>query len=622
MANFKISWKTSVEVFLQIVLQICFYSIIALGLFYKVMYFHEISGIYSIDDEKNFLDLAVSGSIFVLIAVIMIFSFSKTKWILVIADILISIVVFADVMYSKYYYNPLTLTVVFYQFKFLGDIKNSASALFNYYELLIFADIPLLIFACLYIKEPKGFKWWIPKMLIACIILNLGQTWFKEAYNNSEVLTYIWEKKNMARDLGVLYYHYDDLKSTVRKVSMASKKLTDDEIDEIEKYKYKKTKNKYTALDKGKNLIILQLEAFQGFVINATIEGQEVTPNLNKLAKENLYCDNLYFQANYGNTSDAEFIANTSLYPSKTGAVYYEYPSNTYYSVANILNQQNYYTAALHGFKADFWNRTEMYRSLGFQRYYSQDDFNAQTLIGFGISDDEFFEQSIDYLIQDSNGNPFYGFMVALTSHHPYDYFEESDFNVGKYEGTMLGDFLKGANYVDNCIGILIDYMKQKDIYDNTVLAIYGDHAALFSDEAENLCEYLNIEYNDINWSLIQKVPFILHSPSINESIQINVPTGQIDILPTIANLMDLDIPYMYGRDLLNNEYGYAVLPRSNIVTEKFIFMIDEHNFYDLKTMDKLEETDDIVTEARQYYYKKNVSDIILQKNALKKLEE
>ncbi len=622
MISLKINKVRNFEIFFQIILQICFYCMIALGLFYKVMYFHKISGIYDIDAEESFLDLAVWGSILVLIATIMLFSFSKTKWVLLIANIFLSIVIFADVMYSKYYYNPITLTVVFYQFKFLGDIKNSASALFNYKELLIFADIPLLIFACLYIKESKNFNWWVFKILISCVILSLGKGWFKQAYDNSQILTYIWEKKNMAKDLGVLYYHYDDFKSTFRKITMASVKLTDDEKEEIEKYRYKKTENKYTGIDKGKNLIILQLEAFQQFVINAKIEGQEVTPNLNKLIKNNIYCDNLYFQANYGNTSDAEFIVNTSLYPSKTGAVYYEYPSNTYYSIAKILNEQNYYTAAFHGYKADFWNRTEMYRSLGFQKYYSEDDFNAQKLIGFGISDDEFFKQSIDYLIQDSNGNPFYGFLVSLTSHHPYCYFQNSNLNVGKYEGTMLGDFLKGANYVDDCIGKMIDYMKKKGIYDNTVLAIYGDHAALFTDEAENLCEYLDIQYNNMNWSLIQKVPFILCSPSINKRIKLNSPAGQVDILPTIANLMDLDIPYMYGRDLLNNEYGYAVLPRSNIITEKFIFMIDEHNFYGLKTKKKLPETDDIVNEARQYYYKKNVSDIILQKNALKKLEE
>lgn len=606
----------------QVILHLCYYPIIIVALFYKTMYFHKVSGIYNLEPERDFLAISIIGCILILISVVLIISFNKTKWTILIVNIVVSVVILADIIYSKYYYNPLTVSVVFYQFKFLNDIKDSATALFDFQNLIIFADIPFLIIICLLIKEAKGKKWWAIKGFIAVIIFTIGFSFFKEAYINSDVSSFLWEKKNIARDLGVLYHHYDDIKSTAKRLTASSKLLTKSEKENIENNKYKKVVNEYTGIAKGKNLIILQLEAIQGFVINSKIEGQEITPNLNKLIKNNIYCDNLYFQANYGNTSDAEFIVNNSLYPSQTGAVYYEYPLNSYYSVANILNEQNYYTAAFHGYEAEFWNRVEMYRSLGFQKYYSKDDFKAEKIIGLGISDEEFFKQSLSYLMDNSGDNPFYGFMVALSSHHPYVYFNDSTLNVGEYEGTMLGNFLKGANYVDKAIGQMIEFMKEKGIYDDTVIAIYGDHAALFDDEAENLCKYLNIEYNDINWSMIQKVPLIISAPGIDEGIKISVPTGQIDILPTIANLMDIDIPYMYGRDILNNEYGYAILPRGNIVTEKFIFMMNEHNFYNIDTKQKLEETDELLEEARSYYRKKNISQTILERNALKKLLE
>lgn len=608
--------------FFNILLHLCYYSIIIIALFYKTMYFHEVSGIYNLEPERNFLALSVIGCILILISIVLIISFNKTKWTILIVNIIISALILADIIYSKYYYNALTVSVVFYQFKFLNTIKDSATALFDFQNLIVFADIPILIIIGLFIKEAKGKKWWAIKGVLAIIIFTIGFSFFKEAYVNSDVSLFLWEKKNIARDLGVLYHHYDDIKSTFKRLSVSSKPLNKSEKENIENGKYKKTVNKYTGIAKSKNLIILQLEAIQGFVINAKIEGQEITPNLNKLIKNNIYCDNLYFQANYGNTSDAEFIVNNSLYPSQTGAVYYEYPLNTYYSVANVLSKQNYYTAAFHGYEAEFWNRVEMYRSLGFQKYYSKDDFKAEKIIGLGISDDEFFKQSLSYLIDNSEGNPFYGFMVALSSHHPYVYFNDSTLNVGEYEGTMLGNFFKGANYVDKAIGEMIEFMKEKNIYDDTVIAIYGDHAAIFDDEAENLCKYLNIEYNDINWSTIQKVPLIISAPGINKGVQVNAPAGQIDILPTIANLMDIDIPYMYGRDILSDEHAYAVLPRGNIITEEFIFMISEHNFYDINTKQKLEETDELLNEARSYYRKKNISQTILERNALKKLLE
>lgn len=606
----------------QIILQLIFYISIIYIMCYKVMYFHTVSGIYDTETEQNTLYWAILGSIMLVIAFSFVISFSKTKWIVILFDLFLSIIVFADIMYSKYYDNPITLSVILYQFKFLNDIKDSANALFNPKELIIFADIPILMLIALFIKEKKSKVWWRIKIAIIVLLLTFGKSYFNYAFEMGDVITYAWDRKNIARDLGVLYYHYTDVKSTARKIISTSRKLTENDIEQIEKYRYKKTKNRYTAIAQDKNLIILQLEAFQQFVINAKIEGQEITPNLNRLINDNIYFDNMYYQANYGNTSDAEFIVNNSIYPSKTGAVYYEYSTNTYKSIANSLNSQNYYTAVLHGYRADFWNRIEMYRSMDFQRYYSENDFDPQNIIGMGIGDEEFFKQSIDKLIEDSEDKNFYGFVISLSSHHPYIYFNDVELNVGKYENTMLGNFLKAAHYTDFAVGQMIEYMEQKGIYDNTVLAIYGDHAALFDDEAENLCEFLDIEYNDLNWSMIQKVPFILHIPTINSGIKIDKPCGQIDILPTVANIMGIDIPYMYGRDLFNNEYGYVVLPRGNIVTEKFIFMMNEHNFYDINTKQKLEETDVIVNEARQYYYKKNVSDIILEKNALKKLEK
>lgn len=606
----------------QILLQALYYMVIFISLFYKVIYFHKASGIYDAQVSVKYIGIAIIGSIFILVAVALFISFNKSNLVLLIVDLFISILMFADVVYSKYYYNPLTLNVVLYQMQFMGDIKNSAEALFNFRDLILFLDIPVIIVMARVIKEPKGFNAWLAKSAIAILILIVGLVGIHKVYGVSEVEKYAWEKKNMAIDLGVVYYHYSDVVSTVKKIVSSNKPLTDEEVANIDKYKYIKHTNDYTAAAKDKNLIILQLEAIQGFVINSKVNGQEVTPNLNKLINENMYFDNLYFQANYGNTSDAEFLVNNSLYPSKTGAVYYEYTTNKYHSVASVLNDKGYYTAAFHGYTADFWNRTEMYRSMGFQHYYSKDDFVAQKNIGFGISDEEFFKQSLYYLTNESKGKPFYGFMVALSSHHPYNYDYGIPFDVGKYEGTMLGDYLRGAHYVDYAIGQMIDYMKEIGIYDDTVLAIYGDHAAIFEDQAQHLTEFLSIENNDFNWNLIQRVPLIIHQPESNEAIKISKPAGQIDILPTLSNLMDIDIPYMYGRDLLNDEQGYAILPRGNVVTEDFLFKIDEHNFYDIKTGIKIEETQERLEQVRNYYTKKNTTSTILEKNAFKKLEQ
>lgn len=69
------------------------------------------------------------------------------------------------------------------------------------------------------------------------------------------------------------------------------------------------------------NLIVVQMESFQNFPINLTLNGQEVTPVLNKLAKEGFYFPHVFQQIGPGNTSDAEFMSNTSIYPTAAAAM-------------------------------------------------------------------------------------------------------------------------------------------------------------------------------------------------------------------------------------------------------------------------------------------------------------
>ena len=113
---------------------------------------------------------------------------------------------------------------------------------------------------------------------------------------------------------------------------------------------------------KGKNLIIVQVEALQQFVIDKTVMGQEITPNLNKLIKSSAYFNNYFYQIAAGGTSDAEFMSNNSLYPAPSGAAFFFYANNNYLSLPKALVKNGYETAALNGYYETFWNRNIMYK--------------------------------------------------------------------------------------------------------------------------------------------------------------------------------------------------------------------------------------------------------------------
>ena len=113
------------------------------------------------------------------------------------------------------------------------------------------------------------------------------------------------------------------------------------------------------------NIIGIHAESIQNFVIGLKINGQEVTPNLNKLAKEGLYFNNFYTQVSVGTSSDTEFTLATSLMPSNSGTAFGNYFDKTYIAMPQLLKDKGYYTFAMHGNNADYWNRRVMHKTLG-----------------------------------------------------------------------------------------------------------------------------------------------------------------------------------------------------------------------------------------------------------------
>ncbi len=105
---------------------------------------------------------------------------------------------------------------------------------------------------------------------------------------------------------------------------------------------------------KGKNLIYIQVESLENFVIGKTVNGKEITPNLNKLVQKSLYFPNTFEQVNEGTSSDADLMVNTSMLPLRQGSTFFRYPNTNYNSLPNLLEGEGYATSAIHPDKGSF----------------------------------------------------------------------------------------------------------------------------------------------------------------------------------------------------------------------------------------------------------------------------
>lgn len=320
-----------------------------------------------------------------------------------------------------------------------------------------------------------------------------------------------------------------------------------------------RTSPAYFGSQKGKNVIVVQLEALQNFPLFQSLDGHELTPVLNKLATEGVYFPHVFQQIGPGNTSDAEFMSNTSIYPIGSLAMSTGFADRVLPSLPRLMRDEGYDAYTFHVNKVGFWNRKELYPALGFTAYYDKGFFTDDHFNKFGASDEQLYATGVQELAEiKKEGKLFYAQFVATSGHHPFKVPEAfKKITVPDIlKGTSLGDYLTAVNYSDYAVGKLIEGLKANGLYDDTVLVLYGDHFGLQPQAVDpaQIKAALGITYdNRINR---YNIPLIMHLPGAKPGEVLDVTGGQVDIMPTIANVMGISLEEKgftaFGQDLLN----------------------------------------------------------------------
>ncbi len=320
----------------------------------------------------------------------------------------------------------------------------------------------------------------------------------------------------------------------------------------------------------GKNLIVIQIESLQNLVINQTYNGQEITPNLNKLiAGNSIYFDHYYQQLGSGNTSDAEFATNNSIYGTLASFTYKLYYRNYFRGLPVLLKEQGYNTAVYHAHEdRTFWNREKAYPAMGFDTYYGGllgnegGMYDMTEWMGWGLTDTEFFKQSMNFLT--NMQQPFYSFFITLSNHHPFQMLDKYDFIdlLPADEDTIFGNYLNSAAYTDYALGQFLDSLKEEGLYDNSIIALYGDHMGLPKSDEEIYESVSRFIGKDYDYDTMMNIPFIISIPDSERDLHQTIETtgGQLDFLPTMAYLLGfdtLDTIYL-GHNLFTVDEGFV----------------------------------------------------------------
>lgn len=423
-----------------------------------------------------------------------------------------------------------------------------------------------------------------------------------------------WNKEYIVMRFGIYIYQANDLVVSLQpKInSMFGYEKAKKTFDEYFDGKDEVQTNEYTNVFEGKNVIVIHAESMMRNAMNLSFNDIEVTPTLNKLSKEGMNFSNFYSQVSVGTSSDSELTYNTSLMPTKSGTAFVSYSDRDYISTPKLLKEKGYYTFSMHANNADFWNRRAMHKSLGYDRFFSKTDYKVtkENTIGLGLSDKEFFKQSISKIKKIAEKNDkWYGLSIMLSNHTPFSDVEK----YGEYlvdikgtetkadgtteevtypymEGTKLGNYFKSIHYADSALGEFINELDEAGLLENTIIVLYGDHDARLPRADYNKLYNYNMEtheflteedpnykeYDSFQYEVGRRVPFIIWSKDMAGTYlnkEITNVMGMYDVMPTLGNMLGFHNKYVLGHDIFNiNENNIVVFPNGNWVTNKMYY--------------------------------------------------
>jgi lipoteichoic acid synthase len=540
----------------------------------------------------------------------------------------VSSVLFANVLFYRFFNDFLTIPVLF-QTSNMSDLGSSVNELLNVSDLLYFADFFVLLVVLKlkpdlvqYRNYSKANRRAYFLLAIAIAFFNLG---LAEA-ERPQLLTRTFDREILVKNIGTYNYHIYD--AFLQSKSSAQRALADgSELADIDNYiraGYDQPNKDMFGIAKGKNVILVSMESTQNFVINQTVNGQEITPFLNQFIKESYYFDNFYHQTGQGKTSDSEFIVENSLYPLSRGAVFFTHSGNEFNATPEILNKNGYFTASLHANNKSFWNRDIMYKSLGYDRFYSMIhyDIREDNSVGWGLKDKDFFEQSIQHLKE--MPKPYYAKFITLTNHFPFELNEEDKF-IEPYnsDSNTLNNYFPTVRYQDEALKHFVQRLKEEGLYDDSIIILYGDHYGISENHNRAMGQYLGEDVTPFVSTQLQKVPLIIHIPGQKGKV-ISSVSGQIDLKPTILHLLGIDTKQDidFGSDLFaKDKLEFTVLRDGSFITKDYVYTRDvcydkatgeptENNLcepYLEKAKNELEFSDKIIYGDLLRFYGENI---------------
>ena len=322
-----------------------------------------------------------------------------------------------------------------------------------------------------------------------------------------------------------------------------------------------KKKNRYTGKQKGNNLIIVQLEGVDSWLIN-----KNDTPTLYNMMRNSINFTNHYSYYNGGgSTFNSEFAVNTGfITPLSYTQNAYTFNKNSFpYSLAHLFKNEGYSVNAFHMNTKEFYSRGTNYKNWGYDNYYGLVDLGTYKDNSYYLDRELILNE--DFKEKMFSDKPFVDYIITYTNHMPFssekgnckmllDLDSEENENVS-YDLNEEDCARRQAKETDYMMELLLNELKTRNLYNNTTIVVLTDHYLYTLSDKTILDKYKNTSNNLINYT-----PFFIWNNGKDKKT-VKTVTSQLNVLPTILNLFGIDYnPVNYiGSDALDNNYQKIV---------------------------------------------------------------
>lgn len=315
------------------------------------------------------------------------------------------------------------------------------------------------------------------------------------------------------------------------------------------------------------NVVLIMVESLSAEFLGSYGNTQNLTPNLDKLAKESLFFNNLY--ASGTRTVRGMEAVTLSVPPTPGSSIVKRPDSADMFSAGFVFKDKGYDNHFIYGGYGYFDNMNAFFGSNGFNVIDRASFTKEESTFGnvWGLCDGDVFDKTLKVADESyKNNKPFFNYIMTTSNHRPFTYPD------GKIDIPSKTGREGAVKYTDYAIGDFIKKASTKPWFKNTVFVIVADHCANSAGKSQ-----LPVEK--------YKIPLIIYAPSIIKPQVISKMASQIDTIPTLLNQFGWKYQSkFYGQNILANDFKeralFGTYQTLGLITENHLCIIEPQNKY------------------------------------------